>query len=164
MDIHERIHYLRDNQLAMTGKEFAAALGLSQATVSLIENGKAKVQDSTKKLICATWNVNPEWLECGIGPMFNPTPHMGVKKAIEKYSFPEICAKLLYTYDGLPAAQQSAVLAYAKEFISSLIENDSDAANPAPTSTPEEEAARKEINERLKKGPSSPSQPGEGTA
>ena len=120
MEIYERIRALR-NELGLSMKDFGAPILLSQPLLSLIENGKAAVTDRTIRLICSHWNVNEEWLRYGKKPRFLPSSDYELKKQIEKYSFPEVCVKLLEAFDDLDQEQQAAVLAYARRFIMSLV-------------------------------------------
>ena len=72
---------LKLNQFA-----FAKQIGLTQTTVSMIENDKSVITEKNVKLICKTFNINEHWLRTGKGEMFCASPH-------EK-EFQEIFSKL----------------------------------------------------------------------
>lgn len=65
----ERIKELR-KCLGLTQQKFADNLGLKRQTVASYEIGNIEPSDSTKLLICKQYNVRSEWLEFGIGEMF----------------------------------------------------------------------------------------------
>lgn len=66
--MNERIKELR-KQLHMTQQEFAAKVGIKRNTVAQYEIGRNEPTDTVIKLICATFNVNEEWLRTGTGQM-----------------------------------------------------------------------------------------------
>lgn len=150
MEINDRIRALR-NELGLSMKEFGAQISLSQTLFSLIENGKANVTDRTIWQICSNWNVNEEWLRYGRKPQYLPSSDFEIKKQIEKYSFPEICVKLLEAFDDLEQEQQEAVLMYARRFIMNLVQNDNSSIkkiSPAPSK--EEATARQTLKDRIR--------------
>lgn len=153
MEINERISVLREH-LGLSMKEFGAKISLSQPSVSLIESGKATLTERTLRSICAAWNVNEEWLRTGMGKMFTGGASVDVAAIVKKYSFPEICAKLLYAYDSLPPDQQEAVLSYAHSFIISVAQDEPAIVMPVINAPSEEEAARQAIARRMKEGTS----------
>lgn len=66
--MNERIKELR-KQLHMTQQEFASKVGIKRNTVAQYEIGRNEPTDTVIKLICATFNVNEEWLRTGAGRM-----------------------------------------------------------------------------------------------
>ena len=69
MNALDRIRLVRKT-LDLKQGDFAARIGLTQNTLSMIELGKAVLIDKNIKLICATFAVNEEWLRNGTGEMF----------------------------------------------------------------------------------------------
>lgn len=65
--IASRISYLRNNILQITQSQFAAMLKISQTYLSMVENGKKPISDSTIKILINTLSVNFEWLVYGVG-------------------------------------------------------------------------------------------------
>lgn len=161
MSMNVRIRALRD-YLKLTMKEFGEKLSLSQGNVSLIESGKVNVTDRNIKLICSTWNVNENWLRNGEGNMFLPDSSSAVDQLVKRFSFPEICSKLLYTYEALDEDHQKAVLDYARAFIASMIRDDAaHVAEAIAEPSKEDGAARQHLAEALNLELSPTSPPGE---
>jgi DNA-binding XRE family transcriptional regulator len=67
--MRERLKLVRKN-LKMNQTGFARQIGLTQTTLSMIEVGTASLTGKNIKLICATFNVNEQWLRTGAGEMF----------------------------------------------------------------------------------------------
>ena len=68
--IHERIKFLRKNELKMTQIEFGKRLGSAGPTIVGWEKGDRTPPEATIKLICNEFNVNYDWLVNGIGDIF----------------------------------------------------------------------------------------------
>lgn len=70
MELHERIKAVRKS-LCLTQREFGSAIGVSDAAVAHLESGRNNPAPRTLELICAKFDVNPEWLKDGEEvPMF----------------------------------------------------------------------------------------------
>lgn len=67
--MNQRIVKLRKD-LKLSQAEFGDKLGISGPAVSKIESGVNTPAESTLKLICATYNVNYQWLTEGKEPMY----------------------------------------------------------------------------------------------
>ena len=61
--------------LRMNQKSFAEQLGLNQNSLSMIEKNHTPVTEKNVKLVCATFNVNEQWLRTGNGDMFCASPY-----------------------------------------------------------------------------------------
>lgn len=70
MLINDRLKNLREN-LNLTTRAFGAPLNITGGAITNMEKGRRNITERTIKDICQTYNVNPEWLSEGIGPMFN---------------------------------------------------------------------------------------------
>ena len=75
MTINERIRILRKSEQLnadgkMTAEKFAKRLGVGQSAISMIETGANSVTEQMVTAICREFDVNPEWLRDGVGPMF----------------------------------------------------------------------------------------------
>lgn len=68
--IGERIRWLRKQKLGMTLVDFAARIGISNPSVSMIENGKTNPAGQTIRSICREFGVDELWLREGIGEPF----------------------------------------------------------------------------------------------
>lgn len=159
MSMNVRIHELRDC-LRLTMKEFGDMISLSQGNVSLIESGKVNITERNIKLICSTWNVNESWLRTGEGEMFLPGNSSVIDTLVKDFSFPEICAKLLYAFDQLAPDQQEAVMVYFRSFVSSMAQDDACRVAAAIAAPSEQDTCRKALAQRLSQELSPASQDG----
>lgn len=71
MLINQRIKQLRKEQ-GLTQDEFAARIGITKSSVSLLESGKNSPSTQTLQLICQQFGVRRDWLTDGTGPMRVP--------------------------------------------------------------------------------------------
>ena len=62
--------------LGMTQEQLAQRLGVGKTALSMIETGKARLSNRNKNIIVQEFNVSPEWLESGVGEMFNADPSL----------------------------------------------------------------------------------------
>lgn len=69
MSISLRIKELR-KQKKLSQSDFAAQIGVTQASVSHYENGDRTPDTAFMDKICSAFNVNLNWLVTGTGPMF----------------------------------------------------------------------------------------------
>lgn len=65
----ERIKQIRkDNRLTL--EQFGNIIGVTQTTISRIENGKRNLTEAMRKSICREFRIDPIWLSTGEGDMF----------------------------------------------------------------------------------------------
>jgi len=102
MTILDRIRLVR-KEIGLKQGEFADRIGLTQTSMSMIENGRAPLTDKNIKLICATFAVDEDWLRTGNGEMF------GAQSPYEK--------ELLETFGKLTADTQEFILDMAKNLL-----------------------------------------------
>ena len=102
MTILDRIRLVR-KEISLKQGEFAERIGLTQTSMSMIENGRAPLTDKNIKLICATFPVDEDWLRTGKGEMF------GAESPYEK--------ELLETFGKLTADTQEFILDMAKNLL-----------------------------------------------
>lgn len=67
--MNERVKELRQT-LNLTLEKFGTRLGVTRTAIYNIEAGNRKLTDQMFLAICREYNVNPNWLEDGSGPMF----------------------------------------------------------------------------------------------
>ena len=72
MTENERLKYLRVELLRMTLEQFGDGINVKKGTLSPIENGKNRVTDKMRTLICGKYNVSEKWLISGEGEPFLP--------------------------------------------------------------------------------------------
>lgn len=68
MSINERVKEVRMSN-SLTLKQFSSRIGISDAAVSQIENGKTGISDQSIRSICREFSINEEWLRTGEGEM-----------------------------------------------------------------------------------------------
>lgn len=160
--MNERILALR-KKLNLSQTEFGKRIGLTASGVSNIEVGIREVQERHIKLILSEFpSVNEKWLRTGEGEMLIDETDKSVAEIVKKFSFPEICAKLLYTYDALDEERQKAVLDYARAFIASMIRDDAaQVADAIAGPSKEDGPARQQLADALNQELSPTSPPGE---
>lgn len=84
MTENERVKSIREC-LRLGQIEFAAALDIKQGSLSMIESGKTGVSKKILFSLREKYNVNPAWIESGVGEKFlisdNPNdPNMDAKE------------------------------------------------------------------------------------
>lgn len=80
-----RVKQLRQ-ELRLSQTEFAGNLGISQQTLSGVENETRPLTDHTIITICSVYGVSEEWLRTGEGEMFPPPPEED-DELIEAFGF-----------------------------------------------------------------------------
>ena len=155
--MNERILELR-KALNLNQTEFGKRIGLTTSGVSNIEVGIREVQERHIKLILSEFPyVNEEWLRSGKGGMFVSKQDVSIESIVKKHSFPEICAKLLYTYDALAPDQQKVLLDYAHNFIITMMQDNSAQVAAEIADPLKQEASRQALSQRAKAETSSTS-------
>lgn len=70
MEINERVKMVRKH-FCQNQTEFGKRIGLTQSSVTFIENGKREVSEKHIKIICSEFRVNEDWLRTGEGDMIS---------------------------------------------------------------------------------------------
>ena len=75
MTIGDRLRILRQSEKLnasekMSMEKFGQRLGVTRGAISEIENGRNNLSEQMLLAICREFDVNPEWLRDGVGPMF----------------------------------------------------------------------------------------------
>lgn len=156
ISVKERLKELR-KALDLNQTEFAQRIHMKQTSYSQLETGTSPIRDAHIDLICSAFQVNKKWLVSGDGEMFRAKDSADIDSIVDSFSFPEICGKLLYAFDGLDPDQQEAVLAYARRFISSLVNDDAFQVAAAIAEPSEKDALRQALAQRLTREKSSAS-------
>lgn len=71
----ERLKLIR-KALGMTQEQLAQRLGVGKTALSMIETGRSRLSARNKNILVQELNANPEWLESGVGEMFNAEPSL----------------------------------------------------------------------------------------
>ena len=72
MTENERLKYLRTDVLHMTLEQFGEGINVKKGTLSPIENGKNRITDKMRSLICERYGVNEGWFLTGEGEPLLP--------------------------------------------------------------------------------------------
>ena len=114
MSIYDRIKKVReDNELTMTA--FGDKLNIGLSTISLMESGKRAVSKRTQKDICEKFNVNPEWLETGIGDPYRETISSTMKLLKAEYELDELDIRIIEKYLELSPIERQVFKDYIKK-------------------------------------------------
>lgn len=116
--INDRISEVRSN-LKLSMEKFGEKIGISKQSVYKIEKGENNPSDQTLKLIVNEFNVDPFWLETGVGDMFTAIPETIIDELIDEFDLDERDKLIIETYLSAPEEQQNAI----KNFLLTLAEN-----------------------------------------
>jgi transcriptional regulator with XRE-family HTH domain len=81
LNINQRVKLLR-KELNLTQGEFAKIISVSASLITYIEQGKRTVNDRHIRLICDSFDVNPQWLKTGEGDRYNSEKGSNVTKLL----------------------------------------------------------------------------------
>lgn len=123
--INNRLRELR-KVLGLTQKEFANSIGIKQTSYSDIENLRRELTERNKNLICKAFNVNPQWLETGIGEMFVEPKNNLLEELAKQYNLDDFGKNIVLAYAELGENERKAV----KKFIKSIIDGRASKAEP----------------------------------
>lgn len=108
----QRLKHLRLT-LGLSQIEFAKRLGVTNVSISYLENGVKRMSSSTRNLVLREFNVNPVWLDTGDGKMFlevsdNDQLVMFVDDIL-KSSDVDIRKRILTALSRIPSSQWNAI-------------------------------------------------------
>lgn len=113
MSINERIKTVRKN-FNLTQIEFGSKTGISQGHLTSIESGKRAATEKTIKVICATFNVNENWLRHGIGEMFPKDESTTISQLVAEFNLDEFEFAMIYNYVHLDTSKRKVIKDYVK--------------------------------------------------
>ena len=70
--------------LNLSQEDFGNKIGLSKSSISAVENDKSFISIEIQRTLFMEYNVNLNWLVCGVGNMFNAPQYEDVKDEILK--------------------------------------------------------------------------------
>lgn len=115
--MNERIKELR-KALNLTLEKFGARLGVTKTAIYNIENGNRNLTDQMFLSICREYNVNPNWLEAGTGPMFlERSEDNEYMDAARKFSDDPLVVSVLVEYAKLQPEDRAIVRQYIDNII-----------------------------------------------
>ena len=110
----------RRKELGLTQRQFGERIGVQRGTVTNYEIGRNIPTETVRLMICREYGVKREWLETGIGEMFEKKSRQEqVKEISEKYLNKEneiFRSRLISVISGL-TEEQLAVLAEFAEMV-----------------------------------------------
>lgn len=120
MELHERIKYIRKDELKMSQEAFGNALGVGRDTVNNWERGRVEIKEYALNLICKTFRVNYFWLVEESGDPFISTPDILIDSAIEEYGLDSFDRTLIEEYAKLPKESRTII----KELLRNVFEKE----------------------------------------
>lgn len=144
--INQRLKALR-HVLNLTLKDFGATIGISISAYSDIEKGRNNLTERNKNLICKAFNVNPAWLDTGIGEMFVEPKNNLLEELAKQYNLDDFGKNIILAYAALGENERKAV----KKFIKSIIDGRASKAVPSKTEPFNETTADLTLNELYKR-------------
>jgi transcriptional regulator with XRE-family HTH domain len=85
LTVNQRVKKIRKT-LKLTQHDFAKVLAMSQSQIACVETTQRGVNDRTIKLICDSFNANPQWLRTGEGDMFVQKDDAKLKKLLSLFT------------------------------------------------------------------------------
>ena len=144
MTIGERIRLVRKEK-GLSLDKFGAYIGLKQAVVSLMENGKSKATDQTIILICREFGIREDWLRTGDGPMKETRPSGDeLDTYLDKWGLPREFRNLFLAYRNLKTDEERAVV---RQFIRDAASGLASEDTPNQTDEADEERWEREARE-----------------
>ena len=105
--------------LGLTQAQMGAKLAIKQNSYSVLENS-TKIDEKNIALICASLNVNENWLRYGKGEMFVVTDKTIVDEIVERYEFGDLERKILEVYIALPKENRAVITDYISRIVDSV--------------------------------------------
>ena len=114
MTENERIKIVRKD-FGLTLVQFGERLGVTNAAISMVENGINSVSDQLRKAICREFCINENWLRTGEGEMKSMTEDEDLRLYIETISSDEESRKALTAFCSLSKEERSDLIKIVKK-------------------------------------------------
>ena len=115
MSINQRFRQVRKH-LKMQQSEFAKRLGLSQTSVSWLEQEGNTVSEQTIRLLQLDFHVSEEWLRTGDGPMFSSEDDSPLEKLCREYAVSDCERRILELYFSFDPKRRKMVCDFVDDF------------------------------------------------
>lgn len=115
MSINQRLRQIRKH-LKMQQSEFAKHLGLSQTSISWMEQEGNAVSEQTIRLLHLDFHVSEEWLRTGEGPMFSAEDDSPLEKLCREYAVSDCERKILELYFSFDPKRRKMVCDFVDDF------------------------------------------------
>lgn len=127
MTENERVRYLRKEILKTTASAFGKRIGLSQPSISALENGERAITDRIRRDIIREWNVDYIWLTTGEGePLVQYDEDTEIINSIERImaSEHEVYKEFVKSLVKLDEATIAGIEKMLKEFVKNVNEKE----------------------------------------
>lgn len=114
----DRLRELRES-LNLSRASFGEKIGVSGDVINNLERGRVEMKELTFNLIVKTYNVSPDWLRDGTGPMFLPNKG-SLDALVAEYNLTEADRVLVERFLKLNKSQRDAVTAYVRDVATAL--------------------------------------------
>ena len=115
--MNERIRELRKT-LGLTLEKFGANLGVGKTAISKIESGDRGLTDQMFLSVVREYNVNPDWLRNGTGPMFLDAPDQNdFMTAVAGLSDDPLVVSFLVEYAKLRPDERAVIKKYVDNIL-----------------------------------------------
>ncbi|HCC00609.1 MAG TPA: hypothetical protein DEP42_05275 [Ruminococcaceae bacterium] len=121
MDEKKRIKQLR-HALGLTQIQFSKRTGMSQTSLSSIENGSQNVTNKTRKVICAEFGVREIWLHSGTGEIFEKKSGSTLDILKKEYDADNSDLQMIKAYLKLDHIEKQAIKKYIISIAKALTE------------------------------------------
>lgn len=119
-DINKRIYEVRKN-FHLTMENFGEKICLTKSSISSIEKGTNHPSKQTLKLICNEFNVNPTWLQTGIGEMFNIPDISILDHLADEFKLTNKQKLFIKSFLDTPNDEKDVIIDFMLRYISSMI-------------------------------------------
>lgn len=119
MTENERIKQVRKS-LNLTLEVFGQRIGITNAAMSKVENGKRNVTEQVRRAVCREFGVNESWLLSGEGDMFTNAVSHELDAAVSRYHLTQKDRLLIEKYMELPQDIRDGILDYIERVAAAL--------------------------------------------
>ena len=117
--MNERLREAR-KALGLTQTDFAKRIGVTNPTISQIENGKIALTERVVIAVCREFSINENWLRTGEGEMKAETNDTLIQRITKAYNSSPLIQAMIDGYMKLPEEHKTAVDEYVVDVARSL--------------------------------------------
>lgn len=121
MEEKDRIKAIR-KEFGMTLVQFGERLGVTNAAISMVENGKNSVSEQLRKAICREFDINENWLRTGEGEMKSETDDEYMKLCVDISLNDEDTKKAFVAFCKMPEEKRKTVWETLKILVEAMTE------------------------------------------
>lgn len=121
MEEKDRIKAIR-KEFGMTLVQFGERLGVTNAAISMVENGKNAVSEQLRKAICREFDINENWLRTGEGEMKAETDDEYMKLCVDVSLNDEYTKRAFMAFCKIPIEQRKTIWETLKKLTDAITE------------------------------------------